>query len=71
MMQTVHFRVINKVDDIDTIASGHDDMSSPLLSNKECNYVVEYHDCSISNLPHLFDPILRMPTEKSLLQMLI
>ena len=47
-------------------ASGHDDISSPLLSNKECDYVDEYHDCSISNVPHLFDPILMMPTEESL-----
>ena len=52
-------------DDVD--ASGHDDMSSPLLSNKECDYVDEYHDCSISNVPHLFDPILMIPTEESLL----
>ena len=37
-----------------------------LLSNKECDYVDEYHDCSISNVPHLFDPILMMPTEESL-----
>ena len=47
-------------------ASGHDDMSSPLLSNKECDYVDEYHECNISNVPHLFDPILMIPTEESL-----
>ena len=66
MMRAIHFRVINKGDGIDTIASGHDDMSSPFLCNKECDYVDEYHECSISNLPHLFDPILRMPTDESL-----
>ena len=44
MLRAIHFRVINRGDGIDTIASGHDDMSSPLLSNKECDYVGEYHD---------------------------